>query len=173
MTREETKQLVRITLASYPNWKITNPSDTVEVWHLMLADYDYNQISLALKAYIQSDISGFAPSVGQIIGKLQDIHKPKISEMEAWELVRKAVCNSNYCSKEEYDKLPEDIQRAVGGPGNLKLWALTDLNEFNTVIQSNFMRSFKAVSESARNDERVSSNVLDQIKLVTERLEKF
>ena len=51
---------------------------------VMLSDYDYNLVAMALKAYILSDTSGFAPSIGQLVGKIQTLTKPQ-------------ELNENYC----------------------------------------------------------------------------
>ena len=100
MTRDEAKEIVMVISASYPNWKPQDLSFTVDTWRLMLAEYDYNPIALALKAYIATDTSGFAPSVGQVINKLHTISGPEeLNEMEAWALVSNALRNG-YCGPE-------------------------------------------------------------------------
>ena len=97
MTREETVKIIRIMVDSYPNYKPNDISETVDVWKMMLSDYDYNLVAMALKAYILSDTSGFAPSIGQLVAKIQTLSKPQeLSEMEAWSLVKKAISNSAY-----------------------------------------------------------------------------
>lgn len=151
MTREETVKIIRIMVDSYPNYKPNNISETVDVWNMMLSEYTYEQISVALKAYILSDTSGFAPSIGQLIGKIQSISRPQeLSEMEAWSLVSKAIRNSGYNSVEEFAKLPPIVQNAVGLPDQLRTWAL-DENYNEQVVSSNFIRCYR--TELARHDE--------------------
>ena len=118
---------------------------------MMLSEYTYEQISIALKAYILSDTSGFAPSVDQLVGKIQAITKPEeLNEMEAWSLVSKAIRNSGYNSVEEFAKLPPLVQKAVGLPDQLMTWAL-DENYNEQVVSSNFMRCYR--TELARHEE--------------------
>ena len=151
MTREETVKIIRIMVDSYPNYKPNDISETVDVWQTMLSDYDYNLVAMALKAYILSDTSGFAPSIGQLVSKIQTITKPhELSEMEAWSLVSKAIRNSGYNSVEEFAKLPPIVQNAVGLPDQLRTWAL-DENYNEQVISSNFMRCYR--TELPRNEE--------------------
>ena len=151
MTREETVKIIRIMVDSYPNYKPNNISETVDVWNMMLSEYTYEQISVALKAYILSDTSGFAPSIGQLVGKIQSITQPQeLSEMEAWALVSKAIRNSGYNSVEEFAKLPPLAQKAVGLPDQLRTWAL-DENYNEQVVSSNFMRCYR--TELARHEE--------------------
>lgn len=151
MTREETVKIIRIMVDSYPNYKPNDISETVDVWQMMLSDYDYNLVAMALKAYILSDTSGFAPSIGQLVSKIQTITKPhELSEMEAWSLVSKAIRNSAYNSVEEFAKLPPIVQNAVGLPDQLRAWAL-DENYNEQVVSSNFMRCYR--TELARHEE--------------------
>lgn len=66
MTREETVKIIRIMVDSYPNYKPNDISETVDVWQMMLEEYSYQEVSLALKEYILTEKTGFAPSIGQI-----------------------------------------------------------------------------------------------------------
>ena len=143
MTRDETVNIIRVMVDSYPNYKPNNLSETVDVWQMMLSDYDYNLVSMALKSYILSDTSGFAPAIGQIVAKMHAITQPQeLNEMEAWSLVSKAIRNSIYNSADEYAKLPPIVQKAVGLPSQLMQWAIDDsYNE--SVVSSNFMRCYR------------------------------
>lgn len=146
MTRDETVKIIRIMCDCYPNYKPSNLSETVDVWNMMLEEYSYNQISMALKTYVYSDTSGFAPNIGQLLDKLHTIQSPQeLNEMEAWALVSKALRNGYYGAVEEFDKLPPLVQKAVGSPDNLRNWSQTDVKAIETVIQSNFMRSYAAI----------------------------
>lgn len=150
MTREETVKIIRIMCDCYPNYKPNDLSETVDVWSMMLEEYPYEQIAVSLKAYVLSDTSGFAPSIGQLISKMQSITQPKeLNEMEAWSMVQKAIKNSAYDYLEEYKKLPAMVQKAVGGPHCLKEWAMTEhLNK--EVVGSNFMRNYRSVCNSEK-----------------------
>ena len=146
MTREETVKIIRIMCDCYPNYKPNNLSETVDVWNMMLENYSYEQVSVALKAYINSDISGFAPSIGQLIGKIQIISQPQeLDGMTAWGLVSKALRNGTYGAVEEFNKLPPLVRQAVGMPDNLRNWAMSDYQAIETVIQSNFLKNYRTV----------------------------
>lgn len=153
MTRDETKKIIRIIVDSYPNYKPSDISETIDVWSMMLEEYPYNQIAMALKAYILTDTSGFAPSIGQLVNKLTSA-EPQLNEMEAWSLVSKAIRNGYYGAEEEFAKLPEVVQKAVGNPANLRAWSHTDESSIENVVQSNFLRTYRVVvkreSESAK-----------------------
>ena len=51
------------------------------------------------------------------------------------QLVQRALRNSGYKSEEEFAKLPEACQRAVGTAANLKEWALMDSDQVATIEQ--------------------------------------
>lgn len=164
MTREETKKIIRIMCDSYPNFKPNNVSETIDVWNMMLSEYTYSQISVALKSYILSDTSGFAPSIGQLVGMVHSIEKPQtLNEMEAWAIVSRAIRNSSYHYVEEFLKLPPEIQRAVGTPEQLKIWAMDeDYNE--TVVMSNFQRSYRAQIVQNANMEKLPQQARTMIE---------
>lgn len=145
MTKEETKKILRIMHNCFQNFRPSNIVETTEVWEMMLADYTYQQISVALKSYILSDTSGFAPTIGKLVDIVHSVSKPQeLNEMEAWALVSKAIRNSGYRYAEEFLKLPTIIQRAIGTPEQLHIWA-TDEDYNETVVMSNFQRSYRLV----------------------------
>ena len=74
-------------------------------------------------------------------------------------MVYKAICNSAYNSVEEFNKLPVEIQRAVGSAEMLKAWSLLDIEQVQTVIQSNVMRSYKVASKQKKEYEVLPENV--------------
>ena len=164
MTREETVKIIRIMVDSYPNYKPNNISETVDVWQMMLSDYDYNLVAMALKAYILSDTNGFAPSIGQLVDKIKTLAKPQeLNEMEAWSLVSNAIRNSGYNCEEEYSKLPPLIQKAVGTPSQLRTWAI-DENYNEQVVSSNFIKCYKTVKNHSEEYNKMSSDIKSLIK---------
>ena len=161
MTREETKRIIRIMCATYPNFKPNDLTETIDTWDFLLEEYTYQEISLALKAYIATSTSGFAPSIGQLIEKVRSIScGAELSEMEAWALVSDALRNSSYHAEEEFAKLPEIVQKAVGSPNLLRSWATTDERSIENVVQSNFMRTYRAELSRKREVQTMPKDVL-------------
>lgn len=149
----------------YPNYKPNNLSETVDVWQMMLDEYSYNQVSIALKAYVTSDTSGFAPSVGEIAAKIQLVSQPQeLDGMTAWGLVSKALRNGTYGAVEEFNKLPPLVRQAVGMPDNLKNWATADYQTIETVIQSNFLRTYETVVKRANEINRMPDDIKSLIE---------
>jgi hypothetical protein len=146
MTVNDARKIIAVMLVSYPNFKPIDTELMATTWADMLNEYSYEQVSVALKCYITTDTSGFAPSIGQLIDKLKTVEQPQeLNELQAWGLVRKAINNSGYHSEEEFAKLPPLVQKAVGTPGQLKQWGMSDIESIETVAQSNFMRTYRAV----------------------------
>lgn len=155
MTREEIKKILMIIDATYPNFKVTDATVTIDAWHMFLDDYSYDDISNALIAYTKSSNSGFAPSVSQLIEMAE---KPKelaeIGDNEAWSIVRKAISNGIYNSKTEFEKFSPEIKKAVGSHEQIKIWAMD--NEYNEgVVMSQFLRAYRTVKERNRDYQRM------------------
>lgn len=164
MTREETVKIIRIIVDSYPNYKPNDISETVDVWQMMLEEYSYQEVSVALKAYILSDESGFAPNIGKLVSKIHTITAPQeLNEMEAWSLVYKAICNSTYNSVSEFEKLPPLVQKAVGLPDSLREWAMTE-NLNCEVVMSNFQKAYKAELKRHEELQKMPKNVRQLIE---------
>ena len=160
MTREETIKVLMVMQAAYPNYKPEDKTVAVNVWMEMLGDIPYEQVSTALKAYIQTDKSGFAPVIGDIREKAQILfgEDVEINENEAWSLVLKAVQRSGYYSEEEFAKLPKIIQRAIGSPSRLREMALDE--KFNHGVESsNFQNKFRIEQQKEREKQRLSPDV--------------
>ena len=104
-----------------------------------------------VKALIATDTKGFPPHIGAVKEKLRKITNPEaMTEVEAWNLVQRAIKRGLYNSREEFDKLPTMLQRLVGSHTQLKDWAMMDLDTVQSVVASNFQRSFKVRAESDR-----------------------
>lgn len=173
MTREETLAILGVLRAAYPNfYKDKGKSELegiVSLWTEMFSDDPAQIVAAAVKTHIATDAKGFPPHIGAIKNAIVKITKPPeldMSEMEAWGLVRKAIHGA---SMEEwscrwrngvrdprpsavvhFEALPEVLQRIVGSPKQLAEWERLDEDEINTVLQSNFMRSFRAKAAHER-----------------------
>ena len=171
MTRDETKKLLLAIEAAFPNFKPADATLTVDTWHWALEEYPTQAVKAALQIYIKTNNSGFAPSVSQLIGAM---YAPKsnnqLSEGEAWNLVKKAIQNGNYGAETEFEKLPQIVQRAVGSPNMIRQWAQSDTDEVNTVIASNFQRTYKAVLSKQEFGEKVPEQLADIVNLVADKV---
>lgn len=170
MTRDETIKILMVVQAAYPNYKPQDKTVAVNVWTEMLSDIPYEQVSVAVKAYIQTNTSGFAPSVGDVREKVRDIFlkSDDLNETAAWSIAWKAICNSGYHAEEEFAKLPPVIQRTIHSPAQLREWALMEDIDGNTisVLQSNFQRTFRVEQQRERDRQKLSP---DMSKLINDK----
>jgi len=167
MTKDDIRKLLYMINSIYPNFKVTNPEQMVNVWMEFLEDQDPNAIAASLKVYVRTDTSGFAPSIGQLI---QGVYKLKtqneLTAGEAWSMVHKAIRRSSYYAAEEFNKLPKTVQRAVGSADQLHAWATDEC--FNEgVASSNFRRAYQNACEQQRVEALVPKDVVDLIDNLT------
>ena len=155
MTEKETLAIMSVLKAAYPNFyrdmQRTEAQGIVNLWTEMFRDESAEVVAMAVKAFIANDATGFPPHIGAIKNAIVKLHThDEMTELEAWELVRKATRNANYGAKEEFDKLPPVVQRLVGSPNQLREWAMMDSDVLGSVVASNFQRSYRARMENER-----------------------
>ena len=152
MTKKETAKIIFLLKEYYPNsLESSDLENRVNAWYLVLKDNDFQTIQAAMMAFVTTDTKGFMPSVGQLIEKAVSMTtKPEMTELEAWGYVSKALRNSTYGAEEEFAKLPPHVKEAVGSHHQLQEWAMMDASEVETVISSNFQRSFRTVAKRGK-----------------------
>lgn len=151
MTYRDTVQIMEILRTAYPNYykNVGDIKQAAGLWSELFADDDPLVVAAAVKAFIVNDEKGFPPVIGQIKTMVRDLTSPnEMTEIEAWNLVFKALKRSYYYADEEYRKLPPVVQRIVGSPSVLRDWAQIDSKSVQTVIASNFQRSYRARAKS-------------------------
>lgn len=155
MTVEETLKIMAVLKASYPNFyrdmKRKDAEGIVNLWADMFSGDDYRLVAVAVKALIASDSKGFPPVIGQVKEKLRLLTgREEMTEQEAWGLVAKAVRNGIWGAQEEFEKLPEDVQRIVGSPEQLRSWAQMESDSLHSVVASNFQRAYRVKAAQKR-----------------------
>lgn len=169
MTKQDAMQIFFILKTAYPKYyqgmgknEINNFTD---LWAAIFEDKPVNLVANALKAYIATDDSGYPPVPGAINIKIRSLCIPEYpTELEAWQIISKAVSNSGYSAKEEFNKLPEYLQRLVGSPRTLYDWGMMNTSDFNTVIQSYFAKSYRATIEREKEHALIPIAIREQAK---------
>lgn len=164
MDREETYKILSLLQANYPDAFRGMSKEAAEVkvnlWVDMFADEPFELVSMAAKAYMATDTKGFMPTVGQLKDKLQQMRsKEQLTGMEAWGIVAKALRNGIYGAEEEFEKFPPEIKRTVGSPSQLREWAMMDSDTVQSVISSNFQRSFAVCQKREQDIQKLPGNV--------------
>ena len=172
MTRDEAYRILRVLQANYADTFKDMSDDaisaTVDLWQASFTE-PYNVVANAVVAYMTSDNGSFMPKVGQI---KQAIYKQEntMTEAEAWGLVSRACENGYYGYKEEFEKLPPMVQKAVGTAHRLKEWSIVPASEFQTVVASNFQRAYRAMMQREEEDKRIPPNVKAFLTKVSQML---
>lgn len=172
MNREETLAIMGVLKAAYPNYyrdmKRGDAEGVVDLWHTMFASDPAEVVAMAVKAHIATDTKGFPPHIGAIKESIRKLTQPtEMTEQEAWALVSKATKNGTWGYKEEFEKLPPVIQKLVGSPNQLREWAAMDSEVVQSVVASNFQRSYKARAASEREYLALPADVRQTMELLS------
>lgn len=173
MTRQETLKIMAVLKGAYPNYYRGMSKDELEgvvnLWAELFREEPYELVAGAVKRLIASDVKGFPPVIGQIKEQIYQLtHPMEMTEQEAWSLVSKAVRDFSYYAPERdnpYYRLPEMIQRLLR-PEDIKAWAMSEEDEFQTVIASNFMRSYRARMQSQKELDKLPPPVRGVVELL-------
>ncbi len=140
MTREDIKRLLGMITITYPNFKLNDPALAVDVWHQILEPDEAQHIFDAFSVYARTDTSGFAPSPGKLHMMIADRLSDEIDEGEIMTMLTLASRNANYGFQEEFDKMPRELQKAVGSPTNIRNWGQMSQEQlsyaFNNVVKA-------------------------------------
>ena len=144
MTRQEALKILTILKTAYPNFYKDYSKEelnaAIDLWATMFVDEHPKIVTEAVKALICTH--KYPPTIADIKEKIATITRPEqMTEMEAWQRVKAAI--SYYNASENFEELPPILQKVVGSPNTLREWAVMDGEVVNSVIQSNFMRSYK------------------------------
>ena len=155
MTQQETAMLMTVITGIWPSFQTNRDTDaTVKVWQMLFPQETYKDMEAAVLAYASTDVKGFPPAPGalkELLAQMRDASGDgELTDTEAWALVRRAMTRGLYNAEEEYNKLPPVIQQVVGDKAVLHDWAMLDADKVDTVIASNFQRSYRARAENAR-----------------------
>jgi len=161
LTKEETAKIMSVLEVAFPRYYAGQGEEkkrtALNLWHLMLQEYPYDLVAAAVKATIATNV--FPPVISEIIGKIQTIKQGSdMTELEAWGYIGKAIRSSCYRSQEEWEKLPEELRHVVT-PDLLRSWAMVESDDVETVIQSNFLRTFRAAKKRQKEYDALPGSV--------------
>lgn len=172
MTIQETSQVLRVISIAFPNYKPQYDDqlmkDAVKLWCSEFADVPGRIVLGAVQSYIKGKHQ-FAPSIGEIQEIIDHATgNTFVSEGDAWNMVILAIRNGAYGADDEYAKLPEDVQEAIGGAHYLHELALSENVNWG-VESSNFFRNLRTARERKKNVENIPDtvkNLIDQMNQV-------
>lgn len=165
MTISEFSKIVAALKTIYTSPGFIPNEPALDMWYRLVGkNNDYQTISVAAQMYMTT--GKYPPTPADILECAEKLKKKNgyMSEQEAWATVSKACSNGIYGYKEEFDKLPATLQKAVGTPQTLHNWAVVDAATFQTVIQSNFLRSYRAALESQKELDKYPPKLQEMIR---------
>jgi len=168
MTIEETAKALALLKAAFPHsYKDMTDGDAkamLMLWQRQFAQDDPVEVFAAVDALIASRTVGYSPNIGEVKEQMHKLRSTnELDPMSAWALVSKACSNGIYGYREEFAKLPPEVQRAVGAPEVLREWAMMESDTVQSVIASNFQKNYRATQERQKELEKLPQNVRDML----------
>lgn len=152
MTIKESFEVLKLLKGCYFNHFSKMSSEDVvnmsKIWATMFKDYPLDVVLNAVSAMVKT--LKYPPTIADVFEKitlLSEETNGHLSEMEAWSLVLKATSDSYYNAQKNFDSLPPILQKIVGTPSQLRNWGQLDVDTFNSVTQSNFIKSYRTMLE--------------------------
>lgn len=124
MTYEETKQILSVLKANYFNffkdWNKEQGEAFLSLWSEAFKNDNTEHVVKAVKSIIYTNVSPFPPSIAQVKNEMfKKVSSNQLEAGQAWEIVlRSAKCDYQQ-AKENYHKLPINVQKAIGSPSFL------------------------------------------------------
>nr|DAQ89915.1 MAG TPA: replisome organizer [Caudoviricetes sp.] len=119
MTKSEFKPILAGIIAAYPNFKVAENKESLELWYQMLSDLSSDEFSLAVKRHIGK--SSFPPTIADIRKCAAESPELKRDWSLGWGLVLEAVRKFGYYNEEaglsylaEKDIMTAEVVRRLG-----------------------------------------------------------
>lgn len=145
--------------------------DKIMYWYSCLQDLDYMAVCGAVKRLAMTNPN--RPTIADIRKEcvvLTDV-SPKISEAEAWNMVRIALRDSSYHSEEHFEAFPDIVKKAVVSPARLKEWGQMPSDTVGSVVRAEFRRSFESAMNSTQQEKQmgqigvnIAAQIADKLK---------
>lgn len=154
MDRTETAKLLGYLKATYINsfskMDETEKEAMIMVWANHFKNDNFNHVMMAVEKLCQT--SKFVPTVADIKEEMFSVSNVKQKDTgEAWELaLRNASCDPGR-AKENYDKLPCNIQKALGSSSVLVEIGWMN-NEQVSYARNSFEKKYEIILERERKD---------------------
>ena len=153
MNKNETLAIMALINAHIPQQFAGLSKETkngmLKLWLAKFKEYEYREVENAIHRYIDSDTKGYIPTVGIIKSHMYKIANPNTkTELEAWNIL--FACLSKFNLTAEFEKLDKVSKRILGTVATLRQWSMMDIDTVQSVIASNFQRSYRAMAASQR-----------------------
>lgn len=164
-TKPEVLQLLTSVEVAFPgyfqNINLKKLAAMASLWAEMFQDTDTSELAYAVKSYIANDKTGFPPSIGQLNEIIQSARGGGITEIEAWQMVKRAIrkAGGGYeAAKEAWDELPPEVREPIT-PGDLIEWGYLNSDTVNSSISAAYRKSFSIKQQRSRETKAIPQSV--------------
>ena len=175
MNEKQVLMILSILKANYGFWAkgLTNGDidALVVLWLKQFEDYNPNVVANAVQAIIATDQSDYPPNIAKIKQMCNTLlNGNRMTEQEAWNYIKRALPNASVSSKTSWENFPKEVQELCT-PRDLVQWACyTDEKQVDTVIASNFMRSYREKVSQNKQQELLPNSVKRSIIGIVESM---
>lgn len=173
MNREKIIDILGILKVAYPRFYANMTKDeaekTINLWCEMFKNDPPELVAIAVKKLITE--LQYPPTIADIKNTMYKLVDRIEDNTELWNKFIKALKNSGYNSKEEYEKLPEIVQKFVGSHERLRDYAMMDLDTINTVVKGQFLKQIDSLKIRQRENAMLSEEVKNVIMSLSNRMD--
>jgi hypothetical protein len=168
ITREEIIKILTIIKTAYPkyyaNMTKQDAEDTVALYSEMFMNDNSTLVAAAVKNIITK--STYPPTIAEIKTEIYKMTNEVETPIELWNMLKKAISNSTYNSKEEFDKLPDQVKRFVGSPNALRDLAMNDSATNDTVVKGQFLKQIETITAQEKENKMMIPEVRNLLKSI-------
>ena len=167
MTKAEVAAVIKMVVASYPNYDKfrdrTEVENTVNLWAVMFSDDSRDIVTLAVKRHIATN--KWPPSIAEIREIIAQIQHPELVPPDtAWSAVADLLYSEGeYFSGDLYKRLPPLVARVVETIGWRTLWEMgrgyTNKPGMNRVA---FLQLYTPAYERAKRDAMLPAGIAEE-----------
>ena len=174
MTIEEMGKIMTVLAVAYPKYYSEQTKEEKKqaliLWHSMMGEYPADLVANAVKAVIAKSV--FPPAIAEVMQMINNLKNncQEMTELEAWGHVSKAIRSSAYRAKEAWEGLPAQLQKCVT-PDILRAWAMVEADDVETVLYSNFIKTYRAMLAQQKQYEALPASVKEFTKQLLEQKE--
>lgn len=164
MNRAECIKCLTILKATYQSFatKMTtrDAESVVNTWLMCFEDEPYEVVSVALYDLIQTK-KDFAPDIATVKERISEMQRVALGtpdDVDLWNRLVKAVSNSAYCCKEEFEQLPPILKKFAGSARTLFDWSQMESDIFNSVVKGQFNKAIETLQARAETENKLALN---------------
>lgn len=169
MTKTETGKILALMREMFPQGKDIT-AETIKAWHWLIGECDYAIAEQAVKELAMKYEGYSFPAPAHLIEEIRLISGNKADYGKLWDALVRAAKNSTYGAKEEFEKLPPDVQRFLGSPTVLKDFGLIEPNVLQTVVKASFNKTMPKIVEQREVQERLPDEIRQAITEAKQRM---